>query len=126
MSVSSFTAFRCSNLGETCDGSKKMLYPIHRTGVGACTDRCPTAESAESVNGHDPQDKSKMVCMSKEDFASTQFTKASEAGKIVTGGFARNDSAWVMTKSSKLLILCSNTRPSLVSRQDRLEYSDAH
>lgn len=74
--------------GETCSGTSKMLYPIHRSGIGACTQRCPTSESADRVNGHKPEDKAKMVCMSKEDFANPKFTRAAAAGQ---SSFCTND-----------------------------------
>lgn len=64
--------------GNLCEGTEKFLYPIHRSGVGACTENCPAEESAASVNGYDPKDKEKMVCMAAEDYA--DFTMAGEKG----------------------------------------------
>jgi len=64
--------------GNLCESTNKFLYPIHRNGVGACTSDCPSETKAAIVNGFDPKDKEKMVCMSAEDFA--DFTLADEAG----------------------------------------------
>jgi len=55
-----------------------MMYPIHRNGVGACHNECPTTEAVAAVDGHDPADKSKMICMSESDF--TEFTNAADHG----------------------------------------------
>ena len=69
--------------GEPCSGTKKKLYPIHRSGVGACTETCPNSETADNVNGHNPDHKDRMVCMSSEDFADPKYTDVAAAGKTM-------------------------------------------
>ena len=57
-----------------------FLYPLQRNGVGACTNECPTEEDVASVDGHDPADKDKMVCMDAGDFS--DFSQANEHGAL--------------------------------------------
>lgn len=64
--------------GNVCDDTNKYLYPIHKSGIGVCASQCPSGESADEVDGFDVDDKSKMICMSSEDY--TDYTQADEHG----------------------------------------------
>lgn len=65
-------------LDDICD--EGFLYPIHRSGVGVCVDKCPNSviDGETLVNNNLPSDKSKMICMSSSHFE--KYTQADENG----------------------------------------------